>query len=230
MIWKDKKFAEDYSKSAANSNINWYEYKINLPSLMSLIPDETQKILEFGCGAGDTTNNLSKSYKIVEGSDFSQAMIDICNEKHSGVNYFVWDGMSKLKQKANYYDLVFSKLTLQFVDDLYELASNLNNVLLINGYVLFSVPHPIKTIHKTTKPYDKTSKYETEIGSYGLHGDMIHRSLKEYTKPFLINGFMLDDIDEPVISPKIIKEHGIKEDYILVPRRLNLRFIKVNTF
>ena len=223
--WNNSKFVEDYAENAANADINWYEYSVNLPSLLSLLPQERIRVLDFGCGPGDITSDLATRYDI-EGCDASPEMIKLAQTGNKGVEFFVWDGVSPFPRTAEPYDAVISKLTVHFVEDLGVMAKALKDVIKEDGLVVFSVPHPISTIPKYSGDYWTQGKYSTEIGRYGLFIEMIHRSMQDYIKPFIDSGFVLTGLTEPKITADQAEQHNLTAEYVAIPRRLNLRFQK----
>lgn len=225
--WENPELAKEYAKKVANAEINWYEYEVNLPALITLMPVGVQSVLDYGCGAGDITVILAKKFTEVEGSDSSQGMINIAKRDYPDVKIFKWDGTAELQNKQGYYDVVFSKLVVQFIDDLDGLARQLNSVLKPEGHLVFSVPHPLRTVIKTKGEYWQQTLYSNEIGSYGIEVTMIHRSLRDYVKPFTKNGFVLEVLDEPVIPNDVGKKYNQTPEDMNLPKRLNLRFRKI---
>lgn len=223
--WKDPQFAQTYMVNASDVDANWYEHSVNLASFWSLLPDGVKMILDFGCGSGEFTTQLKDKGYEVDGCDGSPAMIELAEKHYKGIDFFVWDGMIACP-KPKLYDAIMSKLTLHFIENLGELALNLNSILRPNGNLLISVPHPISTIPKADGAYLEHMHYDTQIGTYGMHITMIHRSVQDYINPFLDGGFVLTGIVEPSIPLPIIEKYKVKKEYAEVPRRLNLRFQK----
>ena len=222
--WNDPKFAEDYMSSANDQSLNWYEHVVNAPSLWSLLPHGAKRVLDFGCGPGEFTAQLQEKGYGVEGCDGSQAMVKLAQDHYPGMRFFVWDGATPVTADT-LYDAIVSKLTLHFVRDLERLALNLRSLLIAGGSVVISVPHPVSTIPKIHGTYFAQQDYDTEIGSYGMHVTMIHRSIEGYITPFLRNGYILADIREPSVSSEIIEKYHVRPEWAAVPRRLNIRFV-----
>ena len=226
--WSNPELAEVYSQKAANPEVNWFEYEVNLPAMVSLIPDDARMVLDFGSGAGDITAILSQMYEHVEGCDPSPAMQEISRSNFPELSFFEWDATTPLEGRAGYYDAVFSKLTMQFVEDLKLVAKQLFAVLKRGGSLVFSVPHPLSTVRKIddTTRYWEQAPYSTEIGSYGIRVTMIHRSIQDYVAPFIEAGFVLTAFDEPSIPAEIAEKHDASEADTTFPKRINLRFQK----
>jgi SAM-dependent methyltransferase len=222
--WEDPRLIKEYIRQATNHRINWYEYEVNLPSLLALIPDGTRNILDFGCGPGDITKFLAEKYGSADGCDASRAMVKQAKSCFPELNFFIWNGLTALpKDKKAFYDIVFSKLTVHFLEDLSPFAQHIAEILKRGGSLIFSVPHPIRTVKKTDGGYWEKTPYDTEIGSYGIHVTMLHRSFQDFTKPFLEHGFVLTGIDEPAISREQAKKYKASPEDTALPKRLNIR-------
>ncbi len=225
--WTDPQLVESYTAKATDRIGNWYEYQLNLPSLLSLIPDGVSKILDFGCGPGDLTAILANKFAGVQGCDQSKAMIAKAKADFPNIKFFVWDGSDKSKPQEDY-DTVFAKLTVHFLKDLTAFAATTRQLLKQYGSLVFSVPHPITSQAKVSGSYWEQADYQTEIGNYGIYVTMIHRSLRDLLKPFLTNGFALTAIDEPQVTNEQIVKFGLKKDNPNTPKRLNIRLSRLN--
>ncbi len=225
--WADPKLVQTYSQKAASPTVNWFEYEVNLPATLSLIPKDAQTILDFGCGAGDITALLAESYKTVEGCDPSSAMLSQAHKDFPSLTFFEWDGANPLNDKMGFYDVVFSKLAVHFIEELQPVASQLCTVLKQGGSLIFSVPHPLRTMGRINgASYWQQTPYREEIGSYGITVTMIHRSLQDYVTPFTSAGFVLSTLSEPEIPTSLATKYNASERDRTIPKRLNLRFTK----
>ncbi len=225
--WSSPKLAEEYAKKATKPEINWYEYGINLPDFLALIPKDAQAVLDLGSGPGDVTESLRSKFHTVEGCDSSEAMLALASQNFPSTTFFKWDGLQPLPDKAGFYDCVVSKLTVHFVEDLDAFATNLLPILKPKGSFVFSVPHPMRSFREIgDESYWQQVNYEEEIGSYGITATFIHRSIQDYFRPFGERGYVLTGLSEPAISPEVVHKHNVDPAYASVPRRLNWRFQK----
>ena len=225
--WSDPNLADTYAGKAADPAVNWFEYEVNVPAMLAIMPSGAQHVLDFGCGAGDVTTMLADRYPKVEGCDPSAAMLEHARHDFPGLTFFTWDATQPLPDKQGYYDAVFSKLALHFVPDLRPVASNLFGVLGEGGSLVFSVPHPFSTVKKTPDAnYWQQASYQTPIGSYGVQVTMIHRSLEEYIAPFTEAGFVLTTCHEPRIPADIAHQNNAAASELAAPKRLNIRLTK----
>lgn len=221
--WNNPALAKEYAEKL--DQVDWYEYEVNMPSIMSLMPTGGATVLDFGSGPGQFTAKLAATYK-VEGADASPAMIEIASKSYPDVPFRQWDGQSPYPSDQKF-DVVFSKLTVHFVKDLAKFAQCTHQLLKDGGSIVFSVPHPIRTTLKVDGKYASTATYDGAIGKYGLHVEMIHRSFEEYVKPFVDNGFVLTGLLEPTVSAEQVEKYEAPEEDMYIPKRLNLRFTRV---
>src|SRR5262249_54600593 len=99
--WRDPDLAKEYTDKATNPSINWYEYEVNLPDFLSLIPKAAKSILDFGSGPGDVTAIITKQFPnaTVDGCDASKAMLDLAKQQSPSINFFKWDGIEPIPDK-----------------------------------------------------------------------------------------------------------------------------------
>ncbi len=223
--WQQHDFARKYAANAADPQKNWFEHDLNFPLLVKMLPKTAQRVLDFGCGPGEFTAELATYFETVDGCDYSEEMIALARAAYPKSKFFVWNS-SLNELPATPYDAIFSKLTLQFVDDLSELANSLKPLLKDGGRFAFSVPHPISTITKVND-YWENEKYDTEIGLYGMTVTMIHRSLRDYLLPFISNDYVLEDIVEPKITQMQADKYDVPQEKLAYPRRINICFKKL---
>lgn len=221
--WNNPVLAKEYAEKL--DQVDWYEHEVNMPAVLSLMPKGTVTVVDFGSGPGQFTAKLAGDYE-VEGADTSPAMIEIASKSYPDIPFRQWDGQSPYPSDQKF-DVVFSKLTVHFVKDLAKFAQYTYLLLEDGGSIVFSVPHPIRTIPKVGGKYASTATYDGAIGKYGLHVEMIHRSFEDYVMPFVSNGFVLTGLLEPKISKEQVEQHGAPEEDIYIPKRLNLRFTRV---
>lgn len=220
--WVDPEVAEQYANKL--ETVDWYEHEVNVPSLLNLMPTLRVDVLDFGCGPGNFTALLAQNYD-VEGCDIAPRMVEIAQERYPDIKFHNWDGLKEFPTDSQY-DVIFSKLAIHFLDDFDSFIDQLDKILRESGKLVFSVPHPLRTLVKTAGQYFDQAEYETEIGSYGLRVTMIHRTIQDYIQPFTERGYVLTGLNEPRISDRQAEEHDVDVEDLLTPKRLNLRFKK----
>jgi trans-aconitate methyltransferase len=219
--WQNTDFAHQYAADAGDPHRGWYEYEINGPSVINLIPHGTVKILDFGCGPGGFTALLAEQYK-VDGCDNSVAMLDIARGSHPDMRFFEWDLHQQTPSNKATYDVVISKLTVQFIKDLGGFAAAMRKSLRPSGHLIISVPHPAQTA-KQVPNYWEEHEYRQQIGKYGIYDTMVHRSLERYITVLAQNSLTLTGLSEPSVNDEQLHKHKVSRDDFLTPKRLNLR-------
>src|SRR5207253_600921 len=117
-----------------------------------------------------------------------------------------WDGQSKYP-KDDHFDVIFSKLTLHFIDDLSLFVKVSKDILLEGGSIVMSVPHPVRILKSVNGNYAPSTVFDGIIADSDLHVQMIHRTVGEYIRPFLEQGFVLTGIDEPLVTQEQVQKY-----------------------
>jgi trans-aconitate methyltransferase len=220
MSWNDQSIVDNYSDSADNTSKSWYEEDVNVPSILTMLPSQRVRVLDFGCGPGNFTARLAERFDMV-GADASEPMIRKAQQKYPDITFLQWDALTELPAGQEPFEAIVSKLTLEFVEDLSGVAEHLFSALKPGGLVVLSVQHPLLAIAmhpEDTIPYWGSPKFEVQIGTIGTTVTKIHRNLDDYTEPFLRKGFSLVKITEPQIPADIAAAHAA--------RPIDLRFPK----
>ncbi len=183
--------------------------------------------MDFGCGPGMLSDLLSKTYDVL-GSDASTAMIVKARELFPSITFFEWDGLSEPPHDLVRPDIIVTKLTLEFIQDLSTVAKNLRALLNANGSVVVSVQHPIRSIRdRDAASYWDRTPARFQIGQTGLHVDKIPPTFADYVNAFTQHGFVLDYLGEPEIPLEVMQKYNVKPESNLLPKRLILRFSAV---
>jgi SAM-dependent methyltransferase len=228
MSWNDQNVVDNYSDSADDASKSWYEEEVNIPAILTMLPSERVRVLDFGCGPGNFTARLAEHFDVV-GADSSELMVQRAQDKYPGITFFPWSAPTDLPDGQELFDVIVTKLTLEFVEDLPSAAKYLAGALTPSGTLVASVQHPLLAI--VMHPDDDISywglpKFEVQIGTTGTTITKIHRNLDDYTAPFLRNGFDLVRIVEPQIPDDVAKAHPLRPIDLAVPKRLIIQFRK----
>ena len=132
------KIASSFEKSAFLHK----EVAERLLERLDLMNIKPQFILDAGCGTGYCTRVLTKKYKksTITGIDFSKGMLNQAKSSNSFFNKVDYQhaDIYQLPFANNYFDLVFSNLTMQWIMEPKKALLELNRVLKPGGILIFS--------------------------------------------------------------------------------------------
>lgn len=242
--WDEK--AKKYSAMASSKEADAYEYEVNFPSILSLLPDNFENFLDLGCGSGEFTDLITDTHKPKEsvGLDVSPTMVQIAKAKYPNIEFDVQDLESRFDDKyINHFNLIICKLVLMFVDDLENVARECYKVLTPDGSLIISVPNPVYwTVYYLQNKYGFKNRpefeamregYFSEVAvTRGIGGDkdlvfgFKHRTFSTYINTFTSAGFKVAKIDEPKLSGEFLKRTEESSDKLEFPMRLNIKFVK----
>ena|SRR5580698_1424690 len=118
------------------------------PSLRSMLPDlQGRRILDLGCGFGWFCRwAREQGAERVLGFDVSENMLNRAIETTSddGIVYERHD-LEGIELAEDSFDLVFSSLTLHYIENLARLLTSVYRALGPGGWFVFSTEHPIYT-------------------------------------------------------------------------------------
>ncbi|MDO4712631.1 MAG: class I SAM-dependent methyltransferase [Candidatus Saccharibacteria bacterium] len=98
--WSNPQFAAFYQQRADDPDASWYEHRVNFPDLCSMIPINTDRILDFGCGTGVFTAQLSKQFPHVIGTDKSPAMLAVAKQNHPETQFRPWADIERERERS----------------------------------------------------------------------------------------------------------------------------------
>jgi ubiquinone/menaquinone biosynthesis C-methylase UbiE len=236
------------SQSQWNQAVGWYSQimgetgdelnsQIIRPTLLEMLGDlQGKKILDVGCGSGYLTVELAQTAQAVTGTDFSTKFIELCEEKYAAqtnLDFQVQDVAQALQFSNDSFDLILSKMVLQYVEDISTFARESYRTLKKNGQLLVVVDHPFhrqfyfaQSLAGKTGPNfeglndyfsnDPQTKLKTTAAGEKIELTWFPKTISEYILPFIQAGLMLTNMRE------------VKEDKegTTIPRILFLEFRK----
>ena len=226
-IYDDKKFSDEYDKMRnENSGINANDV-IEIPIFRRMLPDLTDKfILDLGCGYGENdVYFIEHGAKYVMGTDISEHMISIANNnyKKDAIDYKVlaMEDISKIDKK---FDVVVSSLAFHYIKDYDKLILDIYNLLNDNGYLIFSMEHPLsnciiydndlcnKHITIGKKKYILLSDYNREgkriCNWFNSEVIKYHRTMATIINTLVKNGFKIEEINECLPNDEMISKNS----------------------
>lgn len=169
-------------------------------------------VLDLCCGTGDLAGLVKKNQQkaCITGIDFSEKMLDIAKDKHSGIRFFQGDA-TNLPYEDNFFDVVTMGFGLRNIQNAEKAVEEVYRILKPNGKFLhldFGERNLISKIYDKITPTivsrftDNTSAY-----SYLVKSRQIFLSPADLIKDFESKGFKLykrEDYLFGVISSQIM--------------------------
>lgn len=228
-----------------NSSSDWYDKnmgesgdKLNndliFPVIEKLLGDISGKtILDSGCGSGYFSSYLAKKANKVIGTDFAEEFVKLCDKKYNNISNLSFrqhDVMEEVPFENELFDIIVSKMVLQYVPGLDTFATETKRILKKRGRLFIAVDHPFNTqfyfaqatAGKPNPKYSGLKDYfdSTEQKKLSLWGKVeltwYPKKISDYILPFIKAGLTLQDIIE---LPE-------QKDNIKIPRILILEFKK----
>ena len=168
-------------------------------NLMNLVGNiKGLKVLDLGCGVGEFAKYFSDNgAKSVMGIDISEKVLEYANKNNNADNieYRKMD-IVNLDKLAEKFDVVFSDMVVNYIEDYNKLLKDIYNILKPGGILVFSQVHPISTasLGESSWVRDENDKLRFQVDNYsnvshrereyfGSTFDFYHRRFEE-----LING------------------------------------------
>ncbi len=215
------------------------------PAIFSLLPDLHDKsILALGCGSGEECGFMMESgAKYVKGIDLSKGLIEQAKYTYPEVEFDTCD-IGQMSFGDNQYDVVFSSLTLHYIQDWQPLLNQIKNSLKPNGKLIFSTHHPVKWGSETTRSKESNEfklgykKYKhAGSDSFVVYGDYLnfraiedtffgqmkvhyyHRSVSHIFDELKQTGFQVNQLLEPIPDPN---NKQLPKDFVEVYSKIPL--------
>lgn len=191
---EQKDIANSFSKAASSYDEAAFFQRIAADRLLERLEYfklQPETILDIGSGTGYCSRELKKRYPDaqVTGVDIAQGMIEYSRMISPKENYVCADALS-LPIDANSVDLIFSNLTIQWIEQLDILFKEFHRVLKPNGLLLFTSLGP-DTLNELKQSWQAVDNYKHVNDFMDMHhlGDA------------MLNAAMLDPVvdNEPVI-------------------------------
>lgn len=181
------------------------------PTIRSILPDlQGKKVVDLGCGYGWFCRSArEQGADQVLGMDLSEKMLGKAKEmtKDPAIEYRQQD-LEALQLPAASFDLVYSSLTLHYIEDLAKLFATVYQALVNGGEFIFTAEHPIYTAPKHQGwLVDEVGQKSWPINGYQQEGQRIsnwlaegvikqHRMLGTYINLLVQQGFTIRYLNE----------------------------------
>ncbi|OKP29034.1 class I SAM-dependent methyltransferase [Serratia fonticola] len=180
-------------------------------TIRSILPDlQGKKVVDLGCGYGWFCRSAHEQGAAqVLGMDLSEKMLGKAKEmtEDPAIEYRQQD-LETLQLPAASFDLVYSSLTLHYIEDLGKLFATVYQALVNGGEFIFTAEHPIYTAPKHQGwLVDEAGQKSWPINGYQQEGQRIsnwlaegvikqHRMLGTYINLLVQQGFTIRYLNE----------------------------------
>lgn len=224
-IYDKESFYNEYDKMRKENKGYNANDLIEIPNFRKIVPNvKNKKILDLGCGYGENCKYYKKiGANYVLGIDISNHMIDEANKnnKLENIEYKVM-AMEEISKIAEKFDIVISSLAFHYIKDFEKLLKDIYNLLIDDGYLIFSQEHPlvtstILTNNMTSNHQEINNKWFLLLSDYNRIGlrkklwndefvEKYHRNFSEIINTLIKVGFKIDMILEPIPEEETIKK------------------------
>lgn len=193
--------AETYSQLIEHKPHNAYYDRPNTLALMGNV--EGKNILDAACGPGKYAEILMEKGATVTGFDISAKMIEQAQKRNGAKgDFFVHDMAEPLDMfEDQSFDMVLCALALGYVEDWTLTMREFCRVLKSGGQLVASVQHPFFDYgYYKAKNYFTTEPVKGVWKGFGAPVEVhcYRRSLGEHIAPIVSNGFLIDQLIEPL--------------------------------
>ena len=197
-----------YQKKYGES-LMFYERTIHLKLLGS---PKGKRLLDLGCGGGQTSIFFAKQEAIVTGVDLSEKQIDfagkLAKKKKTKVSFLQGDIEDLSQFEEGSFDLVNSSHTIHYLENIERCFDEVYRVLKEGGKFVFSISHPLNHIIEeengrliVKRSYFQKGRYEwsweypEEKIKYPM--SLFTRKVDDYFISLRKSGFVVEDLLEP---------------------------------
>lgn len=124
---------------------------------------KSQKILDIGCGPGNSTEVLRWKYPdaYILGVDKSEEMIKTAKEKYPNLDFQICDAGAELSKLDHDFDIVFSNACIQWVPNHPQLLREMLGLLNENGVLAVQIPMNFsEPIHQSIEELASSEKWK----------------------------------------------------------------------
>ncbi|HEX4979805.1 MAG TPA: class I SAM-dependent methyltransferase [Acidimicrobiales bacterium] len=201
--------------------------------LRLLGPMGGKRVLDLGCGGGQSAIAFAKQGAIAIGVDFSSAQIAharrLCEREGVKVELHHGDLADLAFVRGESIDLVFSSFAFWFVEDLNRVFRQVHRVLKQNAPLVFSLPHPAYDMIDddgeepllVRRSYFDRAPMAVEEG--GARFQAFHHTVSDLYMGLIRSGYRVDVMLEPEPTASGPRSAFWRESFRYVPRTLIMR-------
>ncbi|WP_339216685.1 class I SAM-dependent methyltransferase [Ornithinibacillus sp. FSL M8-0202] len=205
------------------------------PCILDLIDScNIENVLDFGCGTGNLTNYIAECSQKVVGIDLSKNSIKIAKRYFNATENltFINSSLEEYSNKGNKnnFSLVVANMVLMDVVNLESILKSIKSVLKEDGNFVFTITHPCywslywDYFNKSWFDYKDEifieAPFNISLDKNNQKTTHIHRPLEQYINTLCKEGFIIEEMVEPVPDSKMLSLFPTKDNY---PRFLGIK-------
>jgi ubiquinone/menaquinone biosynthesis C-methylase UbiE len=200
-----------------------------------------ERVLDIACGNGEFARRMAEVGGLVLAVDFSEGMLERARAQGGDVEYGRVDATDEpallaLGDEASL-DAVVCNMAIMDMETIEPMVAAASRLLRVGGRFVFSTLHPafnsgnVRPTVELDLEGDVTDVYSVKVSSYGrpatgkgvaVRGQPVqqlyfHRPLWLIFQPFFDHGFVLDGLEEPLLSPEHAKSGSPEYVYTELP-------------
>lgn len=178
------------------------------------------RILELGCGGGQTSIAFAQQGATVVGIDISDQQLHFARtlaaQAGAAVTFVQGDISALPNFQAGEWDLIFSTYTLQYVEDLPLCLAECWRLLRHRGRLVFSLDHPLRDCffdreEDELSPYPVRNYFDTSLLRWRFPESNVllrahHLTTAQWIDLLSTNGFLLARLVEPAPPQAVLDE------------------------
>ncbi len=193
---------------------DYFHQAFVFPPIENLLDLQNSEIvLDAGCGNGALSRRMAKKGSKVFGVDFSSTLIKQARKRSSDISYQEMDLTNEVQllqlAKNQSFDRIVCSMVLHDMSNIHPFFESLRLLMKPKGSFIFSIPHPCfnsplvlfePTGCITVKDYIhlKTSKLRSKPGQ-PIEQLVFHRPIREYFNILLRHGMVMTGFEEPCV-------------------------------
>lgn len=217
--------ASDYANWLQNHPKGFFFNDALTSAIIKKIPlDNTQSILDLGCGDGFLINLLKNKYANLLGIDGASNMIEIAKKNNSDIENKFWvaDITKELPLETASFDIILSNMVLMDLSNIKLLLNEVFRILKPLGLFVFTINHPCFSYisHQESnlaKRYLDCFQYEKKLDKV-IAGNCnnYHRPIQYYINELLTSNLQLKSVEEISIDldEKTRQDSSLEQYYL----------------
>jgi SAM-dependent methyltransferase len=224
--WHER--AEDWIRWAATPGHDHYFWRLNLPTLLALLPPPGRLTVDIGCGEGRLARELVKQGHRVIGVEASPTLAEAARTGDPSLEVHVTDA-SEMPLADGAADLAVASMSLMNMDDLPAVLAEIARILQPQGHLCFSIVHPFNSWRQAGSgsyftEQDYAIAFERQGVSMEFHDH--HRPLAAYSRAVEGAGFVVEALREPHPDDKHVRDHPDAQARRDIPLFLHARAVR----